>query len=393
MRTYEQTHPWINFTLDLRRATYLHWMLLGEAQSKCNHFLRVPMLPEVAKRFYGTYLAKGVIATTAIEGNTLTEEEVLRHLDGTLELPPSKEYLRQEVDNIIEACTLIGERVLDGASTAVGAEAIKEYNRLVLRNLPLGEDVVPGEIRTHSVVVGGYRGAPAEDCEYLLRRLSEWLDEELEAPPGFAMAFGILKAILAHLYIAWIHPFGDGNGRTARLVEFHLLLSVGVPATAAHLLSNHYNQTRSEYYRHLDLAGKAEQGVFSFVEYALRGFVDGLKEQIEIIKNQQIVVHWGNHVHNVFRDRNSKTDLRRRRLVIDLSNEPEPIPVSKLRHISPRIAEAYAGKTQKTVMRDINELLDMGLVVKTGRGVRVKMEIMSSFLAPFRTGKDDDDSA
>ena len=39
-----------------------------------------------------------------------------------------------------------------------------------------------------------------------------------------------LRAVLAHVYIAWIHPFGDSNGRTARLVEFGILTAAGVPA-------------------------------------------------------------------------------------------------------------------------------------------------------------------
>ncbi|MBW2661693.1 MAG: Fic family protein, partial [Deltaproteobacteria bacterium] len=37
-----------------------------------------------------------------------------------------------------------------------------------------------------------------------------------------------------------MHPFGDGNGRTARLLEFEALLSSGVPAPSSQLLSNHY---------------------------------------------------------------------------------------------------------------------------------------------------------
>jgi hypothetical protein len=69
--------------------------------------------------------------------------------------------------------------------------------------------------------------------------------------------YAILKAMVAHLYLAWTHPFGDGNGRTARLIEFHILLSAGVPSPAAHLFSNHYNQTRAEYYRQLDRASKS----------------------------------------------------------------------------------------------------------------------------------------
>lgn len=52
------------------------------------------------------------------------------------------------------------------------------------------------------------------------------------------VAFGIIRAILAHLYLAWIHPFGDGNGRTARSMELHLLMDSGVPSAAAQLLNS-----------------------------------------------------------------------------------------------------------------------------------------------------------
>jgi Fic family protein len=386
MRTYERTHPWITYTLDLNNARYIHWLMLGEAQSKCKHFERVPLLPAAAERLYSVFLAKGVLATTAIEGNTLTEDEVMRHLEGRLELPPSKDYLLQEIDNIIEACGEIGDHVLKAEVADISIETVKRYNSLVLKDLPLAEHVVPGEIRDYVVGVGPYKGAPPDDCEYLLSEMCAWINRRLDAPAEYGMAFGILKAILAHLYLAWIHPFGDGNGRTARLVEFHLLLSAGVPATAAHLLSSHYNQTRTEYYRQLGLSHKAENNVFLFLEYALRGFIDGLKEQIDIIKDQQMTVHWINHVHTVFKDRDSTADLRRRRLVIDLSQIEEPVPVSSIRHISPRIAEAYASKTEKTVRRDLNALESMNLIVKSRDGVKAHKEVMLAFLSPARKG-------
>jgi Fic family protein len=50
-----------------------------------------------------------------------------------------------------------------------------------------------------------------------------------QAPPGLEIAYSILKAALAHPHLAWIHPFGDSNGRTARLVEFLILLSAVGP--------------------------------------------------------------------------------------------------------------------------------------------------------------------
>ena len=56
-----------------------------------------------------------------------------------------------------------------------------------------------------------------------------------------------------------------------------ILVISGVPAPAAHLLSNHYNQTRSEYYRQLGRASQSGGDVLPFITYAVRGFVDGLR--------------------------------------------------------------------------------------------------------------------
>src|SRR5258708_25331431 len=92
--------------------------------------------------------------------------------------------------------------------------------------------------------------------------------------------YGIIRAVIAHLYLAWIHPFGDGNGRTARLIEYRILLACGVPSPAVHLLSNHYNLTRTEYYRQLDRASGSKGEYIPFVEYAVQGFVDGLRQQL-----------------------------------------------------------------------------------------------------------------
>ena len=204
------------------------------------------------------YLAKGVHATTAIEGNTLSEKQVEQHIEGKLELPPSKKYLQVEIANILSGCEIICKQVFAGPPRPLNVETIKSYDRLLLQGLSLPDDVKPGEIRKHEVGVARYKGAPAEDCEYLLERMCEWLAGLQEnAPEWMAHAMPILRAILAHLYLAWIHPFGDGNGRTARLIEFAILIEAAFRTPAAHLLSNHYNETRSEYYRQLDFASKS----------------------------------------------------------------------------------------------------------------------------------------
>ena len=242
---------------------------------------------------------------------------------------------------------------------------------------------MPELIRRHDVGVGRYRGAPHQDCEYLLRELCRWLNSESFLPDeGRAIAYGVLKAIIAHLYVAWIHPFGDGNGRTARLVEYQLLLSCGVPSAAAHLLSNHYNMTRDEYYRQLDLSGRSGGDIFPFIKYALQGFVDGLNEQILTIEKHQLEALWMSYVHETFRNKVSVTGIRRRQLAVDLTEAPEPVPIVHLRYISPRIAEAYAGKTDRTIRRDVNALERMGLIRRSDEGVEINRERMMAFLSP-----------
>ncbi len=74
MRTYEKTHPWITFAANLRSAPTSLWIVLGECQSKCEHIAAVPLQTATSEKLHTVYLAKGAHATTAIEGNTLSEE-------------------------------------------------------------------------------------------------------------------------------------------------------------------------------------------------------------------------------------------------------------------------------------------------------------------------------
>ncbi|MFH1984230.1 MAG: Fic family protein [Pseudomonadota bacterium] len=370
----------MTFQIDLRHLDYSIWIELGEAQSKCEHISGVPLRPSVAKQLHEVYLAKGVLATTAIEGNTLTESQVLQHFEGKLELPPSKEYLSNEIDNIIAACEVISTDILVRDKVELSVNKIEAYNKLVLRNLSLEDSILPGQIRTFPVGVGGYRAAPAEDCLYLLDRLCQWLNE-FEIPENNRIVFGIIKAIIAHIYFVWIHPFGDGNGRTARLIEFQILLEAGIPTPAAHLLSNFYNQTRSEYYRQLDRTSKAKGDIAHFIKYAIEGYVYELKDQLNIIRMQQWDIVWRNYVHEKFKDQKSESAIRQRHLALDLSFQTdESIRISKIPEVSTRMAFAYATKTRKTMVRDVNKLIGMGLMERTQNGIRVKREIILAFL-------------
>lgn len=380
-----ESHPWITFSLSMEKASPNLWMRLGEAQSKCEHISGVPLRPAIAEYFHNVYLAKGVQATTAIEGNTLSEEEVRKRLDGIKDLPESREYLGQEVDNIIAACNEIGQAIASDEDyrLEMSLDLICSYNRLVLHNLEVDEDVSPGEIRMHNVGVGRYLAPDAKHCVPLMESLCVWLNSSDFVSSQDRIVFGLIKAVVAHIYIAWIHPFGDGNGRTARLLEFQILLESGVPSPAAHLLSNHYNHTRTKYYQKLNEISKNGGDILPFVEYAIEGFVDGLKEQLEIIRGQQLDVAWLNYIHQSFSDQKTEVQRRRRQLAYDLNKKGESTLLEDIPMLSKKLNQLYSGKAERTLLRDLEHLIDMKLVVKEKKGYRSRFETILAFL-PFR---------
>jgi Fic family protein len=352
--------------------------------------------PETGQQLLQLFLARGALATTAIEGNTLKEEDALKAVQGTLELPESQQYLGQEINNILDAANEIKDKLVgpELASPQLTREEIEHYNGMVLRDLPLEDATVPGEIRNHSVGVARYRGAPHQDCEYLVDRLCDWLNESdlNSGDPGDRVPYSILKAIVAHLYIAWIHPFGDGNGRTARLMEVQILLAAELPTPVCHLLSNHYNLTRSEYYRQLDLAGRTGDPI-PFIEYAVRGLVDGLETALRTIRAQQFEDRWEQFVYETFGELKTEADRRRLRLVLDVSQRYQdtlgPIPKRELRHLSPVLSEAYAGKTIKTLTRDLNAVMRMGLLDVEKSGYVPRDWVILTFRPQRRHDADD----
>ena len=200
---------------------------------------------------------------------------------------------------------------------------------------------------------------------------------------GDEIVYGVVKAIVAHVYFVWIHPFGDGNGRTARLLELKFLMEAGVPSDAAHLLSNHYNLTRTEYYKQLDMASKSGGDILPFIEYAVRGFVEQLREQINVIRDQQIDTAWINYVHDCFRRDKSNSGRRRRSLVLALSGIPTPVQKSTIPRLTTDLAAEYAKKTPKTVSRDLNALVEMDLIVKSPNGYSAAKSRILAFL-PIR---------
>ena len=391
------SHDFIKFPPNLGEFSPKTWLLLGEIQEKIKRIGQIPIPPDENEMLHRVYLTKGIHGTTAIEGNSFSEEEVGRIIRNELKVPPSREYQEQEIRNMLKAFNQVGKSEIEGSAKAVfSLELLNSYHKIVLDNLDeiLEETIVVGGIRTHGVEVGRYRGAPPEECPRLMEAYCAWLNNETVAPKGFdgyEMVWQIIKALVAHLYFAWIHPYGDGNGRMARLIEFAILLRAGVPDIAAHLLTSFYNWTVTRYYKELqdshgeyqDSAYPSEGSCKEFIEYALGGYRDELDKQLSYIHILQIKVIWHDFIHASFPKNPTAAQQRRKRLALDLTDQrfEQPVKVSEMREISAAVALAYANKIDRTLHRDVNKLVDMKLLKSVSEGYLPNTAILLGFFA------------
>ena len=386
-REYTRTHPWIDFDASgLRRLSTRSWMQLGEAYALCCELSATPLTPALADQLHQVALVRGVQATVAIEGNTLTVEQVEGIRAGTYVAPRSRAYQEREVRNMLEAFERI-DSMIESGNASLSPGLICDLNRWVLHQVE--PDAPPGGIRTHSVVVGAYLAPPARDCGHLLERLTDWLEGPEFRPRGDeadlhrdACALTVASALLAHLYVAWIHPFGDGNGRTARLLEYLILARSGmVPLAAATLMASHFNLTRERYYKRLAAASR-ERDTLGFVAYGIGGLVDGLMEQSAAVRSQHLTLAWHSYVAEATAQfPNSPAAERQAALVRALPTDADTARAD-LAGLTPKLAQMYARTGPRTLTRDLNRLKDAGLVEVSRRGVRPRIDKMTAFLPP-----------
>ena len=385
-----------------------HWRLsettsyqLGQCHTLVDCIADVPLSPEVKTNLGHVSLRKGVQATTAIEGNTLTDIEIEKIMAGE-HLAKSKAYQEQEVKNILNAMNEIGNKILDREFfEVITPEFLQGYHLLVGNDLPAPFNAVPGKFAQSQRVVGGYRcpppGRKPDQVEGLVKQLCEWLQKEFKFASGKqSFMEGIVQAIVTHVYIEWIHPFDDGNGRTGRLVEFYLLLRAGVPDICAHILSNHYNNTRPQYYAHIQKC-QNERDLTSFIDYAVSGFFDGLNEVWGEVAAELFEKAWRGYVYDTFSKIKWSRPVfkRRRQLLLEIplfkSYDIEDIP-----YISPKISREYAKVSQATVQRDVESLIGAKLLVVDSDTKKISANtdiLIDQYPEKVAVGHDGDDAA
>ena len=403
MRDYLRTHDFIDFNLDLGQLDWSTWHTLGRIEESLTQLADTLLPPGQERRLYELYLLRGARATIAIEGNTLEEEDIARIATGRALHPEARGVEKYEVGearNIMALYNHIAQRIFNELEFRVDVETILDYNRRILEGIVGEAGASPGgEFRSHPVTIGrspgAPQGAPQDDVPYLTQRLCDWLYHDLRGLAALGpLAQGIIRAFLAHLYIAWIHPFADGNGRTARAIELHMLIAANVPDIAAHLPSNFFHRTREEYYQALDQS--RAQGPVPFLQYALRGFARLLREQRQVISARQRTNLWETFIQQQFEGHNSNLQLRRRTLALALAVAlDDPIALEDIPQLSPAL-RAYYFEKPRILRRDLQALSIMtlrqpdsalgvqapppvGIVELREDGVRGRAEVMKVF--------------
>ncbi len=377
--TLQKRYPHLQFRRQWELSPDVRYQL-GQCDAIIRAIRETPLSPDHGRELRIVALKKGAQATTAIEGNTLTDEEVSRVAAGE-SLPPSKEYQEREVRNVIDAMNgILADVVEDELIPPVSPGLMLSFHKRIGSELGEHFDAIPGQFRTDERSVGPYKCPRAADVRPLVDLFCEWHQRELASRHDSAtFADTVIQAIVTHVYVEWIHPFGDGNGRTGRLLEFYLLLRAGNPDIASHILSNFYNETRPAYYRQLHQANK-NRDLGEFIAYAVEGYRDGLLEILKRIQGIQFRIAWRTLVHERFAKqgyRKKGVFKRRRDLMLHFPlDKTVPIEIVPLHSID--LARKYSALTSTTLLRDVKILVDMGLVVpdQSARGYRANTDLL-----------------
>lgn len=204
--------------------------------------------------------------SNAIEGNTLTLSETKVVLEGiTVGGKSLQEHL--EVVNHREAILYLEELVRKNAE--LSEWDIKNIHRLILKSI---DDANAGVYRSENVVISGAKHRPPQ--HYLVpEQMENLLKEYYGKWQGF---HPIERAALLHGEFVKIHPFVDGNGRTARLLLNLELMQAGFPPVIIK------KELRSQYYDYLDEAHTASN-YSNFVNFIAKCVEESLDLWLNVV--------------------------------------------------------------------------------------------------------------
>lgn len=245
---------------------------------------RAKILPQQEIKLRRQAIIRMTHHSTEIEGNQLNMGQVeALYAKKKIDAPDRDIY---EVKNYLNALKFIEKTVAE--KQPITEKVILKIHKLVADktlNPKYCGHYRPGPIYVVRRRLGQpsetlYTGPEAKRVPQLMAEFVAWLkeSEKQEINP-------VIVAAIAHMEIAAIHPFNDGNGRTARALATLILYQRGYDFRRLFALEDYYNTDRSSYYQAINLGktyDERQSDVTSWLEYFAKGF----KKEIDEVKNK-----------------------------------------------------------------------------------------------------------
>lgn len=202
---------------------------------------------------------RGAHASTAIEGNPLTLEEV-RAVEAGTPLPARTERSRREVLNYFAGLRWMEKRAAR-KQPVTHEDLFRLHTLLAAEVMDQGE---AGRYRTIRVRVGRHLPPPPDMVSGLMRELLDWWNTKSAEWPA------ALSSAILHYQFEEIHPFADGNGRAGRMLALWELYRRGFDTHHIFSVDEFYWEDRARYYASLDAARRSRE-LTGWLEYTTEG--------------------------------------------------------------------------------------------------------------------------
>lgn len=329
---------------------------IGQIEASREVVENAPLVPAFEAEFRKEALIRAVHYGTHIEGNELNLQEAREVLDGREIRARDRDI--QEVINYRNVITYI-DHVQKGGESSISEDVLLKVHSLVVEKVLPKEKA--GAYRDGQAVVKNFKTnqitfvAPkAAEVPKQVEDFLSWLnsDKAKDVHP-------VLKAGIVHYELAHIHPFSDGNGRTARAVATLSLFLDDYDIKRFFSLEEYFDKTAPDYYMTLQLvsnqpvASEAQRDLTPWLEY----FTQGLAQEFVRIKDR--VKHMSIDVKLKGKMGQLQLSYRQSKL-IEYMQDYSTVNNAQWRTLFPDTSD-------DTILRDLHDLMKKKLVKKKGK--------------------------
>lgn len=267
--------------------------LLTEAKAFVQALKMSPYQRDWVEQLQSLQLKREVAGTSRIEGAEFTDRE----LDEAMQKDPQALLTRsqRQAHAAVKAYRAIAALPLD---VPIDADLIKEVHRLIVEGAD-DDHCPPGTLRgpDQNVTFGSppHRGAEGgEECRISFQGLVEAINREGQGHDA------LIGALAVHYHLAAIHPFLDGNGRTARALEALLLGRAGLRDICFIAMSNYYYEEKQSYLKSLAEARANGHDLTPFLLFGLKGIQLQSQKALNEIRENISRALFKNVMHDLF---------------------------------------------------------------------------------------------